>query len=128
MSKLALVLAAACPLVAGGVFGQVKTAVSDVVAGAKPVKVEHVKIHGRSLEGNLEGNAVDRSAPVMLWSKEIHVPQTLEGAFAKGAGGLIVVFPDSKTLYLGSMYSSSVTTGDFEDYVAVNRHVLPRGI
>jgi enterochelin esterase-like enzyme len=28
------------------------------------------------------------------------------------------VLPDSKTLHLGSMYSSSVTTGDFERYVA----------
>jgi S-formylglutathione hydrolase FrmB len=52
------------------------------------------------------------------WSKEIHVPQTVEGAFAKGARELIVVLPDSKTLHLGSMYSSSVTTGDFEHYVA----------
>src|ERR1035438_4641550 len=31
---------------------------------------------------------------------------------------MIVVLPDSKTIYNGSMYSSSVTTGDFENYVA----------
>jgi S-formylglutathione hydrolase FrmB len=31
---------------------------------------------------------------------------------------MIVVLPDSKTLHNGSMYSSSVTTGDFENYVA----------
>jgi S-formylglutathione hydrolase FrmB len=31
---------------------------------------------------------------------------------------MIVVLPDSKTLHNGSMYSSSVTTGDFESYVA----------
>ena len=31
---------------------------------------------------------------------------------------MIVVLPDSKTVYNGSMYSSSVTTGDFENYVA----------
>jgi enterochelin esterase-like enzyme len=31
---------------------------------------------------------------------------------------MIVVLPDSKTLHLGSMYSSSVTTGDFENYIA----------
>ena len=52
------------------------------------------------------------------WSKEIHVPQTIEGAFAKGAREMIVVMPDSKTVHNGSMYSSSVTTGDFENYVA----------
>ena len=124
---------------------QVQTEVPPVVAGAKLATVEHIKIHGTSLEGNLEGDAVDRDALVFLppsyqkdkrrrypvvyalhgysigaeqWSKEIHVPQTLEGAFAQGAKELIVVLPDSKTLHNGSMYSSSVTTGDFENYVA----------
>ena len=57
------------------------------------------------------------------WSKEIHVPQTIEGAFAKGAREMIVVLPDSKTVHNGSMYSSSVTTGDFENYIA--RDVVP---
>ena len=124
---------------------QVKTNVPDVVPGARPAVVERIKIHGRALEGNLEGNAVDRDAIVFLppgynqnrarrypvvyalhgysigaeqWSQEIHVPQTIEGAFAKGAREMIVVLPDSKTVHNGSMYSSSVTTGDFENYVA----------
>ena len=52
------------------------------------------------------------------WSHEIHVPQTIEGAFAQGDKEMIVVLPDSKTLHNGSMYSSSVTTGDFEQFVA----------
>ena len=124
---------------------QVKTNVPDVVAGARPAIVERITIHGTALEGNLEGNAVDRDAVVFLppsynqnrtrrypvvyalhgysigaeqWTKEIHVPQTIEGAFAKGANEMIVVMPDSKTVHNGSMYSSSVTTGDFENYVA----------
>jgi S-formylglutathione hydrolase FrmB len=46
------------------------------------------------------------------------VPQTIEGAFAQGAQDLIVVLPDSKTVHNGSMYSSSVTTGDFEQFIA----------
>src|SRR5690349_23791517 len=126
-------------------MAQVQTEVPPIVPGAKPDIVEHVKIHGVSLEGNLEGDAVDRDALVFLppsyrketrrrypvvyalhgysigaeqWSKEIHVPQTIEGAFAKGAREMIVVMPDSKTVHNGSMYSSSVTTGDFENYVA----------
>ena len=126
-------------------FAQVKTNVPEVVAGARPAIVERITIRGQSLEGNLEGNAVDREAIVFLpptykesrtrrypvvyalhgysigadqWSKEIHVPQTIEGAFAKGAHDMIVVLPDSKTVHNGSMYSSSVTTGDFENYVA----------
>ena len=132
----------------GGLFtvaAQVKTNVPDPVPGAKPAIVEHIKIHGKALEGNLEGDAVDRDAIVFLppsynqdrtrrypvvyalhgysigaeqWTHEIHVPQTIEGAFAKGAHEMIVVLPDSKTVHNGSMYSSSVTTGDFENYVA----------
>jgi len=125
--------------------GQVKTNVPDPVPGAKPVITEHVKIHGSYLEGNLEGDAVDRDAIVYLppsynkdkhrrypvvyalhgysigaeqWSHEIHVPQTIEGGFAQGAKEFIVVLPDSKTVHNGSMYSSSVTTGNFEMYIA----------
>ena len=124
---------------------QVQTIVPEVVSGAKSVTVEHIKIHGAALEGNLEGDAVDRDAIVFLppsyekdknrhypvvyalhgysigaeqWSHEIHVPQTIEGAFAKGSKEVIVVLPDSKTVYNGSMYSSSATTGDFENYIA----------
>jgi S-formylglutathione hydrolase FrmB len=123
---------------------QVQTNVPDVVPGTKPVKIEHVKIHGSALEGNLEGDAVDRDVIVFLppsyerdkkrhypvvyalhgysigaeqWTHEIHVPQTVEGAFAKGSREMIVVLPDSKTVYNGSMYSSSVTTGDFEKFI-----------
>jgi enterochelin esterase-like enzyme len=126
-------------------LAQVKTEVPPVVPGAKPVTVEHIKIHGVALEGNLEGDAVDRDVLVMLppsyakekkrrypvvyalhgysigaeqWSGEIHVPQTIEGAFALGAKEMIVVLPDSKTVHNGSMYSSSVTTGDFERFIA----------
>jgi len=126
-------------------LAQVQTEVPPPVPGAKPVTVEHIKIHGAALEGNLEGNAVDRDVLVFLppsyatdktrrypvvyalhgysigaeqWSHEIHVPQTIEGAFAQGAKEMIVVLPDSKTVHNGSMYSSSVTTGDFEQFIA----------
>ncbi len=93
---------------------QVQTNVPEVVSGAKPVAVEHIKIHGTALEGNLEGDAVDRDVIVFLppsyqkdkkrrypvvyalhgysigaeqWTHEIHVPQTVEGAFALGSHG-----------------------------------------
>src|SRR5487761_1559129 len=124
---------------------QVQTQVPAVIPDAKPVTMEHIKIHGKSLEGNLEGDAVDRDVIVFLppsyskdrhrrypvvyalhgysigaeqWTHEIHVPQTIEGAFAQGAKEMIVVLPDSKTVYGGSMYSSSATTGDFEKFIA----------
>jgi enterochelin esterase-like enzyme len=140
----------ACALAVGAALGarllaQVQTEVPPPVPGARPVALEHIKVHGASLEGNLEGNAVDRDVLVFLppgyakeksrrypvvyalhgysigaeqWSREIHVPQTIEGAFAQGANEMIVVLPDSKTVHNGSMYSSSVTTGDFEQFVS----------
>ena len=37
--------------------------------------------------------------------------------FALVVSPMIVVFPDSKTVHNGSMYSNSVTTGHFEDYI-----------
>lgn len=139
----AVVLAVALwPLAAAA---QVQTEVPPPVPGAKPVTVERIRIHGPSLEGNLEGDAVDRDVLVFLppsyakqksrrypvvyalhgysigaeqWAQEIHVPQTIEGAFAQGANEMIVVLPDSKTVHNGSMYSSSVTTGDFESFIS----------
>ena len=140
LATLATSVALVAPLAA-----QVETEVPPVVPGARPVAVERVKIRGTALEGNLEGNAVDRDTIVFLppsyakekskrypvvyalhgysigaeqWSREIHVPQTVEGAFAQGAKEMIVVLPDSKTVHNGSMYSSSLTTGDFERFIA----------
>ena len=60
------------------------------------------------------------------WTHEITVPQTIEGAFAQGAQDMIVVLPDSKTVHNGSMYSSSVTTGDFEQFIARDLVALHR--
>jgi S-formylglutathione hydrolase FrmB len=124
---------------------QVGTIVPPVVLGAKAVTVEHIKVHGTALEANLEGDAVDRDVIVFLppsyekdkqrrfpvvyalhgysigaeqWTHEIRAPQTIEGAFAQGSRELIVVLPDSKTVHNGSMYSSSVTSGDFEMFIA----------
>jgi enterochelin esterase-like enzyme len=124
---------------------QVKTEVPPVEPGAKPATVERIKVHGASLAGYLEGEGADRAVLVFLppgyanrksrrypvvyalhgysigagqRSKEIHVPQTTEGAFAKGAKEMIVALPDSKTVYNGSMDSNSVTSGDFENYIA----------
>src|SRR5207245_547875 len=108
-------------------------------------KISNIKVDGAALERNLEGDAVDRDVFVFLppsyageksrrypvvyalhgysigaeqWTHEIHVPQTIEGAFAQGAKEMIVVLPDSKTVHNGSMYSSSITTGNFEEFIA----------
>ena len=45
---------------------QVQTNVPEAVSGAKAVTVERIKVHGDSLEGNLEGDAVDRDVIVFL--------------------------------------------------------------
>src|ERR671921_821270 len=140
MKTAPLLVALLCPA-----FAQVQTEVPPVIPDAKPATVEHIKIPGAALQGNLEGNAADRDVLVFLppsyagqksrrypvlyalhgysigaeqWAREIHVPQTIEGAFARGAKEMIVVVPDSKTLHNGSMYSSSVTTGDFEQFIS----------
>ena len=126
-------------------LAQMKTELPPLVPGAKPVTVEHIKMHSAALEGNLEGESADRDVFVFLppgydaekrrhypvvyalhgffigaeeWTHEIHVPQTIADAFAKGSRPMIVVLPDSKTVYGGSMYSRSVATGDFERFIA----------
>ena len=103
-----------------------------------------VKVHGKSLEGNLEGDAVDRDVLVVLppsykksphrrypvlyylhgfgitgdwFSAFIHVPEAMLAASKQGHE-FIVVLPDTDTKFGGSMYSSSPTTGDFESFIA----------
>jgi len=111
---------------------------------AAPVGVEHIKVHSQALEGNLEGEAADRDVIVYLppdyaahpkkrypvvyvlhgynltvqgFEGLLQSPRTIEGAYAKGVPGMIVVLPDTDTLHGGAMYSSSVTTGDWEGFV-----------
>jgi S-formylglutathione hydrolase FrmB len=115
------------------------------VVGAAPVIVERIKVHGVSLEGNLEGDSPDRDIIVYLppsynkdtkrrypvlfalhgysisnekWTTEIKTPQTIEGAFATGTSEMIVVLANAKTRHNGSMYSNSATTGNWEDFIS----------
>ena len=108
------------------------------------ITVESPKVPGPSLEGNLEGNATAREAMVVLPpsyktspNKRYPVVYYLHGfaidgrnfynymkvpeAVAKNAAEgneFIVVIPDTLTKMGGSMYSSSVTTGDFRKFIA----------
>jgi enterochelin esterase-like enzyme len=145
MTKM-LAAALTCGLmIAAPGMAQVATPAPAAVPGAKPVTIERIIVHSPAIEGNLEGESADRAVRVVLppsyrsspkrrypvvyalhgysigadqWMGEIHVPQTVEGAFAKGAREMIVVLPDSKTVHNGSFYSSSVTVGDFETFIA----------
>jgi len=112
--------------------------------------VERIKVHGKGLEGNLEGDSPDRDVSVYLppsYGKDkkrrypvvyflhgftdsddkwygftkhwINLPEVVNKAFADpNVGEMILVTPNAYTRYGGSMYSNSVTTGDWEDYVA----------
>ena len=109
--------------------------------------VVEVFVHGHALEGNLDGNPVERSVFVYLppgyeenTSKHYPVAYLLhgyglrasrwmtlfdiEGAAnrAMGSNGMaqdmIVVSPGTYTIYDGSMYSSSATVGDWESFIA----------
>ncbi len=114
-------------------------------AAAGGGKVEKITVHGRSLEGNLEGDSPDRDVAVYLppsyakernrrypvvyllhgygrtaddWYPFIGLPGSMDRNIAAGsAKEMIVVVPDANTLYGGSMYSSSPTTGDWETYI-----------
>lgn len=117
----------------------------DVAGG----KVERIRVHGVSLEGNLSGDAADRDVMVWLppgyqasgtrrypvlyllhgftdntdnwWGVNKHfvsVPAVMDKVHAAGAGDMMVVMPNAFTRFQGSMYSSSVVTGDWETFVA----------
>jgi S-formylglutathione hydrolase len=111
--------------------------------------VERVKVHGASLEGNLEGDSPVRDVSVYLppgykahkhqrypviyllhgytdnddnWFGAKHVfvdaPAAIDKAFASSsAREMIVVMPNAYTVYMGSMYSNSVTTGNWEAFI-----------
>ncbi len=109
-------------------------------------KLEKITVHGKSLEGNLEGDSADREVFVYLppsYGKETNrrypVVYTLHGfglhaqqwvGFAN-VGGLergmaagttkemILVAPDAFSLHNGSFYSNSKTTGDWETFIGV---------
>jgi S-formylglutathione hydrolase len=107
--------------------------------------VERIKVHGKGLEGNLSGDSPDRDVTVYLpasyktarnqrypviymlhgftdsddkWmglkQHWINLPQILDKAKLE----MIVVMPNAFTAFHGSMYSTSVTTGDWEGFIA----------
>ncbi len=116
---------------------------------------ERIKVHGKSLEGNLEGDSPDRDVSIYLppsyktatrrrypvvyllhgytnsdegWfgpglksgflSAHTSVPEVADRAMTGGGvREMILVMPNAYTVYQGSMFSNSVTTGDWEGYV-----------
>lgn len=48
----------------------------------------------------------------------VNVPDAVDAAWRDGAAEMIIVMPNAYTRFKGSMYSNSVTTGDWEAFVA----------
>jgi S-formylglutathione hydrolase len=126
------------------------SAIAAAVLAQPPGSVQRVVVHGKGLEGNLEGDSPDRDVAVYLppsysadgarrypvvymlhgftddvdhwWGVKQHfidIPAVIGKALANGnTREMIVVMPNAFTLYQGSMYSNSATTGDWEDFVA----------
>lgn len=115
----------------------------------KPVRkgtVEKITVHGKSLEGNLEGDSPDRTVFVYLppgyannagrrypvvyllhgygltgerWMSFAKLAEAADADIAAGTmHEMILVNPDAYTKYDGSMYSASPTTGDWETFIA----------
>ena len=128
---------------------------SQTGATTKEGKFERIKVHGKSLEGNLEGDSPDRDVSIYLppsyatdrnrrypavyllhgytnsdegWfgpgvksgfqSAGTTLPAVADNSIVGGAAReMILVMPNAYTVYQGSMYSNSVTTGDWEGYI-----------
>ena len=131
------------PRVQDAVAGS-KAEIAQLRATSSALRAELERIaivHSREIEGNLLGTPADRDVIVVLppsydrersrrypvvyalhgysigadqWIKEIRLPQTAEGAFAKGTPEMIIVLPSSKNAYNGAFFSNSVATGNFD--------------
>jgi S-formylglutathione hydrolase len=135
-------------LISGSVLLALISGVAGLQAatnGDKKGTVETIKVHGKSLEGNLEGDSPDRDVFVYLppsyateknrrypvvyflhgygvnaerYWMSMTVPATANKEMGDGtAHEMILVHPDAYTLYNGSMYSNSPTTGDWETFI-----------
>jgi len=121
---------------------------ASVILAADPPAgtLETITVHGASLAGNLSGDTADRKVKVYLppgyqndkrkrypviyflhgygtdsefYQRTLGWPQSIDrGLAAASLPGMIVVMPDAMTPYGGSMYSNSITTGDWEAFVA----------
>jgi enterochelin esterase-like enzyme len=137
-TPLAVALVAAC-------VGVVAAAPAAQQPAPPKGTLERLTVHGRALEGNLEGDSPDRPVVVYLppsyandtarrypvlyflhgytataeaYVKSLTIPDSIDRAVAAGAREMIVVIPDAFTKYSGSMFSNSPTTGDWETFIA----------
>ena len=153
MKSLYAVMLFGCAFVLAGVQ-PVRTQNGNAAASPSSAPVtlkgtlERIKIHGKSLEGNLLGETADPEVSIYLppsyntdRNRRYPVVYLLHGytnsdlgyfgsdgrnlhliaerVFASGAAReMILVMPNAMNAFGGSMYSNSVTAGDWEGYVA----------
>jgi enterochelin esterase-like enzyme len=137
MKKAIRSLVALCTLVLGFVLP------GEALAAAG--KLEKIRIHGASLEGNLQGNDATRDAwvylppgyekgrtryPVVYFlhgyavtadvyvNDVLKIPGAVDTAMSAGAPPAIIVMPDAFTRFGGSFYSNSPVIGDWESFIA----------
>src|ERR1051325_5884916 len=144
---MVLVVGAAALLNAQGRGGGQGRGEGPAPVASGPGTVERIVVHGKALEGNLEGDSPDRDTTVYLppsyaadQDRRYPVIYLLHGyggrettfteRLAKlqeigdrldpspGYSSAIVVTPNAYTLHKGSMYSNSPTTGDWERFIA----------
>src|SRR5262245_19139498 len=128
------------------VLGAAGVAQNPAAPGVAKGTVERITVHGKSLEGNLEGDSPDRDVFVYLppssstnqtqrypvvyllhgygltaqrWMTFAGLAETADKDIAAGTmKEMILVNPDAFTKWNGSMYSAPATTGDWEAYIA----------
>ena len=108
-------------------------------------KLDKIRVHSPSLDGNLQGNNAARDVhiylppgydkghkryPVIYFlhgygvtadiyvDSVLHIPAATDKAMTTGARETIVVTPDAFTRFGGSFYSNSPMIGDWESWIA----------
>ena len=119
-------------------------ALAAIAAVPAEARTDKIKVHGASLEGNLEGNSPNRDvyvflppsydsnpnkrypvvyflhgywAPVEAQQQGFRLHEAVQAA-AEAGNELIMVMPDGFSKLRGGFYSSSPTVGDYESFVA----------
>jgi S-formylglutathione hydrolase FrmB len=142
LACVSALLAVCC---AAPALAQSKTEAPPVVPDAVQVRIEKIKVHSQEIAGNLLGTSAERDVIVILppsydkqlkrrypvlyalhgfgnsaqgWLGQLHAPDTVQAAYAKGTPEMILVFPSSENAYGGSFYSNSPATGNFENFIA----------
>lgn len=120
-------------------------AAANAAAKGPTGTVEKVRVHGPTLEGNLEGDDATRDVYIYLpagyakGSKRypviyflhgygvtadvykdvvLKIPETTDAAMNAGAQQFIIVMPDAFTRLGGSFYENSPVVGDWERFIA----------